>query len=109
MEIHVEVLTQTADKLRDVSDASQGPGSQGIAEYTYPAKRARQFLHQFAKHRQRASYQGLSTFLDQYESMIHRVDSVRPGDEIDKAALGRDVASLHAAAAAIRADIAAGH
>lgn len=108
LEIHLEVLTQTADKLRDVSAARQWPGSQGIAEYVYPAKRARQFLHQFAKHRERPSYKGLSAFLDQYEDMIHRVDSVRPGAEIDGAELQRDVAALHAVATTIRAELAAG-
>jgi hypothetical protein len=46
--VHVDVLTQTADKLVAVAGSGRGITTEGMAEYVYPAKRGREFLRQFS-------------------------------------------------------------
>ncbi len=104
--IHLDVLTQTANKLGDVAASSQGPAL-GMAEYAYPAKRARQFLQQFSKHNGRSSYAGLKAFLDRYERMLAEVDAARLGEQIDGTRLRTEITALNEAATTIRAQAAA--
>jgi len=101
LNVHLDVLTQTADKLCDVAGGQTT--TLAMTEYVYPAKRARQFLHQFSKHRDRPSYIGLAAFLDRYEKMIDEVGAVRPGDSIDIEKLRGEAAELRHAATTIRA------
>ena len=77
LSVHLDVLTQTAAKLSSVVDAGRGPTAEGMAEYVYPAKRAREFLQQFRNYSQRQSYRRVSTLLDQYEAMVREVDVAR--------------------------------
>jgi hypothetical protein len=77
MSVHLDVLTQMAVKLHTVVEAGRAPAAEGMAEYTYPARRGREFLHQFRSYSTRPSYQQFGTFLDRYEAMVHEVDAVR--------------------------------
>jgi hypothetical protein len=77
MAVHVDVLTQTAAKLCAVVEAGRGPTAQGMAEYVYPAQRAREFMSQFSGYSTRASYQKFSALVDRYEAMVRQVDAAR--------------------------------
>jgi hypothetical protein len=77
MEVHLEVLTQTADKLCSVVESGRGPTAEGMAEYVYPAKRAREFLRQFGGYSDRRSYQQFGVLLDRYEALVRDVDAAR--------------------------------
>jgi len=108
MQVHLDVLTQTAAKLCAVVDAGRGLSAEAMAEYVYPAQRAREFLHQFSNQSGRASYRQFSALLEHYETMVRDVDAAR--------AAGREWAQmspqLHVQcdallrqAAAVRADL----
>ena len=77
MAVHLDVLTQTAAKLCAVVESGRGLTTEGMAEYVYPAQRAREFLHQFSEQSGRESYKRFATLLDRYESMVREVDTVR--------------------------------
>jgi hypothetical protein len=77
MAVHVDVLTQTATKLESMARAGRRPVAEDMAEYTYPAKRAREFLRQFDGYRTRPSYQHFSTLVDRYEAMVREADAAR--------------------------------
>jgi hypothetical protein len=77
MKVHLDVLTQTADKLESVVRAGRGVSAESMAEYVYPAQRGREFLRQFNQDSGRPSYQQFAAFLDQYEAMVHDVDAQR--------------------------------
>ncbi len=104
--IHLDVLTQTASKLGDIAASGHAPTAEGMAEYAYPAKRARQFLQQFSKHSGRSSYAGLKAFLDGYEQMVSEVDAGRLDGHVDNAKLSLEITALNQAATTIRAQAA---
>jgi len=75
--VHLDVLTQTAAKLSSIVESGHGPSAQAMAEYVYPAQRAREFLQQFRNYSERQSYRRLGVLLDQYEAMVREVDAAR--------------------------------
>ena len=75
--VHVDVLAQTADKLCTMVTASRELSAQGMAEYVYPAQRARTFLHQYSTYHEHPSYQRLSALVDRYEALVTSVDRAR--------------------------------
>src|SRR5262245_37602798 len=77
MNVHLDVLTQTAAKLCAVVQADKGPSTEGIAEYVCPAKRGREFLRQFSGDSARRSYTQFGAFLDRYEALVRDVDASR--------------------------------
>jgi len=77
MKVHLDVLTQTADKLESVVRAGRGVSAESMAEYVYPAQRGREFLRQFERESVRQSYRQFAAFLDQYEAMVRAVDAQR--------------------------------
>ncbi|HVO23992.1 MAG TPA: hypothetical protein VMW56_10225 [Candidatus Margulisiibacteriota bacterium] len=111
MEVHLDVLTQTADKLCSVVESGRGPTAEGMAEYVYPAQRARQFLRQFNGYSQRRSYHQFGALLDRYEALVREVDAARTqgrlGPEV-RTRLKGESDLLRATAAAIRTDLKAG-
>jgi hypothetical protein len=109
--VHLDVLTQTADKLCDTVASERGPTAEGMSEYVYPAQRGREFLRQFSGYRDRPSYQRFATFLDRYEAMVRGVDAARAQGGDGKARmpqLSADRDALKQLAADIRSDAAAG-
>jgi hypothetical protein len=111
MQVHLDVLTQTADKLCSVVESGRGPTAEGMAEYVYPAQRAREFMRQFSGYRERRSYQQFSTLVERYEALVHEVDAARAqgrlGPEI-LVQLKSEYDVLRASADAIRTDLKAG-
>jgi len=109
--VHLDVLTQTADKLYSVVESGRGPTAEAMAEYVYPAQRAREFMRQFSSYSSRRSYQQFGALVDRYEALVRQVDAARSqgqlGPEVAaKLESERDV--LHVSADAIRADLKAG-
>ncbi len=88
MEVHLDVLTQMTAKLCTVVESGRGPTAEGMAEYVYPAKRAREFMRQFSGYGQRRSYQQFGTLVERYESLVREVDAARA-----QARLGPDEAA----------------
>jgi hypothetical protein len=111
MQVHLDVLTQTADKLCSVVESGRGPTAAGMAEYVYPAQRAREFMRQFSGYRDRKSYQQFGMLLDRYETMVREVDAARAQRQLgpqDVAHLHREREALYALAAEIRAHLKSG-
>ncbi len=110
MAVHLDVLTQMAAKLSAVVETKRGVTTEGMAEYTYPAKRAREFLQQFDSYRARRSYQQFSTLLDRYEALVRAVDAARAQGQQSSAAAhaAAERDALQQLAAEIRADLQAG-
>ena len=108
MEVHLDVLTQTAAKLCSVVESGRGPLAEGMAEYVYPAQRARVFLRQFSNYSDRRSYQQFGVLLDRYEALVHEVDAARSqgqlGPEVAER-LNRERDALQASASEIRAAV----
>lgn len=92
LSVHVDVLTQTANKLCAVVEAGRAPSAEAMAEYVYPAQRGRQFLGQFSRYAARPSYQKFQRFLDEYETMVREVDADRASGRATPAMLPRLVA-----------------
>ena len=112
LSVHLDVLTQTAAKLCSVVEAARGPTAEGMAEYTYPAQRGREFLRQFGSYRDRRSYQQFSVYLDRYEAMVRDVDATRAQGGEWHATLPRLIEQRDALvqlAARIRADLKTGN
>jgi len=109
--VHLDVLTQTAEKLVSVAQSGRGLTTEGMAEYVYPAKRGREFLRQFRSYSGRRSYQQFGQFLDRYDAFVKNADMAR-----SQGSDGRDIVPTLAAerdaliqiAAAIRRDLEAG-
>ena len=77
MAVHLDVLTQTAAKLCAVVESGRGLTTQGMAEYVYPAQRAREFLHQFSAQSSRASYKQFAALVERYETLVRETDAER--------------------------------
>jgi len=108
LSVHVDVLTQTANKLYAVVEAGRGLSAEAMAEYVYPAQRGRQFLGQFSRYDGRLSYQKFRMFLDQYEVMVREVDADRAAGRDASVIMPRltaERAALQALAAEIGADL----
>jgi hypothetical protein len=108
MEVHLDVLTQTADKLCSVVESKRGLTVEGMAEYVYPAQRAREFLRQFSSYSDRRSYQQLGTLLDRYEALVREVDAARSQGRLgpsDAPHLNSERDALRALATEIREDL----
>ena len=104
MSVHLDVLTQTANKLCAVVETGKGPSTEGMAEYVYPAQRGREFLNQFSAYSARPSYQQFRAFLDRYEAMVRDVDANRAtGNKNTPLAAERD--TLQRIAAEIRQEL----
>ena len=109
--VHLDVLTQTAAKLVNVVESGRGPTAEGMAEYVYPAQRAREFMRQFSSYGERASYRQLGVLLDRYEAIVKGVDAARvTGGQTkpDVTALAAERDKLEQLAVSIRIDAAAG-
>jgi hypothetical protein len=105
MSVHLDVLTQTAEKLCTVVQAGKGPAAEGMAEYVYPAQRGREFLRQFNTYSGRSSYLAFRDFLNRYEALVHDVDAGRAAGRDPQAALPHltmQCAALNGLAAQIR-------
>jgi hypothetical protein len=99
MGVHLDVLTQTADKLYSVVDSGRGPTAEAMAEYVYPAQRAREFMRQFNSYSSRPSYRQFGALVDRYEVLVHEVDAARA-----QGRLGREEAArVKTASEALRA------
>jgi hypothetical protein len=108
MAVHLDVLAQTASKLCAVVESGHGPTAEGMAEYVYPAQRAREFLHQFSGQSGRESYKQFTTLVERYESMVREADAARVAGCDGKPALPQltaGCAALAPLAAAVRADL----
>ncbi|MBI3783030.1 MAG: hypothetical protein HY270_06490 [Deltaproteobacteria bacterium] len=111
LSVHLDVVTQTASKLCSVIEAGRGPSAEAMAEYVYPAQRAREFLRQYGGYSDRASYRKLGALLDRYEGMVRRVDAARAGGsdaKLDQAALNGECDALKALAEEARGEARAG-
>jgi len=112
MEVHLDVLTQTADKLSSVVASGRGPTAQGMAEYVYPAQRAREFMRQFSSYGDRRSYQQFGVLVDRYEALVREVDAARAQRQLgpqDVSHLHSEREALYALAAQIRVQLKNGH
>ena len=108
MAVHVDVLTQTAAKLCAVVESGRGLSAEGMAEYVYPAQRARAFLRQSSGESGRASYQQFTTLVERYEVMVHEVDTARASGRDWTSVLPQLTAqrdALEHLAAGVRADL----
>lgn len=110
LNVHLDVLTQTAAKLCAVVESGKPLRTEDMAEYTYPSQRAREFLRQFGRYRERRSYQQLSTLLDRYDVLVQAVDAARAQQHVpDLQQLTRERDALQRSADDIRADVRAGN
>lgn len=112
MDVHLDVLTQTADKLYSVVESGRGPTAEGMAEYVYPAQRAREFLRQFASYSNRRSYQQFGVLVERYDAMVREVDAARSQGRLGSEGAARvksEGDALHALAAETRAALQAGN
>jgi hypothetical protein len=108
MDVHLDVLTQTADKLCSVVASGRGPTAEGMAEYVYPAQRAREFMRQFSSYASRNSYRQFGLLLDRYEALVHEVDTARAERRLgpeEASRLNNELQGLQALAAQIRDDL----
>jgi transcriptional regulator with XRE-family HTH domain len=106
--VHLDVLTQTAAKLCAVVESGRGLTAEGMAEYVYPAQRAREFLRQFSGQNGRESYKQFATLVDRYASMVREVDAARATERDWKQVLPQLAAerdALEQLAIAVRADL----
>ena len=111
MDVHLDVLTQTANKLYSVVESGRGPTAESMAEYVYPAQRAREFMRQFSSYSSRRSYQQFGALVDRYEALVREVDAARSQGRLGAetvAKLKSESAVLRASADAIRADVKTG-
>ena len=111
MNVHLDVLTQTADKLYSVVESGRGPTAEGMAEYVYPAQRAREFMQQFSSYSGRRSYQQFGVLVDRYDAMVREVDAGRSQGRLGSEAAARvkgESDALHALAAETRTALQAG-
>lgn len=112
MEVHLDVLTQTADKLCSVVESGRGPTTEGMAEYVYPAQRGRAFMRQFSGYADRRSYQQFGALLDRYEALVRDIDAARSQGRLGTEAathLSRERDALQALAIEIRTDVRKGN
>jgi hypothetical protein len=112
MAVHLDVLTQTADKLSSVVASGRGPTAEGMAEYVYPAQRAREFMRQFSGYRDRKSYQQFGVLVGRYEALVREVDAARAQRQLgpqDASHLRSECEALDALAAEIRVQLKNGH
>lgn len=77
--VHTDVVASMAVKVCDTLDAGRTPAARDIAEFQYPAARARQFLRQFRGEAGRPSYRQLVRLLDAYEALVRDMDRARTG------------------------------
>ena len=107
MDVHLDVLTQTAAKLCTIVEAGRGPTAEGMAEYIYPAKRAREFLRQFDGYGERQSYRRFAALLDRYERLVRDVDAARAQGRLNELwpRLTAEREALQAQALEIRVDL----
>lgn len=93
---HVELVLAMADKRTDYAD--QGAPPPNSAEFTYPVERARDFARIVGdRFGEKASYRELLAFLDRYEKLLARVESM--GEE----ARGKELEELRAQGQVVKA------
>lgn len=103
LNVHLDVLTQTAAKLIAVAESPRGLQTEGMGEYTYPSRRARAFLADYQGYRERRSHQQLSSFLDRYDGLVEHIDAARVNrSPLDSASLTAELNELLHVAASIR-------
>jgi hypothetical protein len=106
--VHLDVLTQTAAKLCAVVESGRGLTAEGMAEYVYPAQRARAFLRQFSGQSDRESYRHFSALVGCYERIVAAADAARAAAR-DGTSTPPDVtagcAALRPLADVVRADV----
>jgi hypothetical protein len=111
MDVHLDVLTQTADKLNSVVESGRGPTAEGMAEYVYPAQRAREFMRQFSSYSSRRSYQQFGVLVDRYDALVREVDAARSQGRLGPEVVARvkdESDALRALAAETRGALQAG-
>jgi hypothetical protein len=69
-----------ADKLVALIEASAPPPVEGMGEYVYPAKRAREFLQSYSSYSEYESHRLLTDLVTRYESLVKRADPARASD-----------------------------
>lgn len=107
--VHLDVLTQTAAKLVAVAESKRGLSAEGMAEYVYPARRARELLKRFEDKRDLPSYRGLGELLDRYEQLVAQIDSGRAtGTPPQREVVTSQLNAILRLAAQVRADAASG-
>jgi hypothetical protein len=109
--VHAEVLTWMADKLIALVEANKPPAVEGMGEYVYPAKRAREFLGSYSGYAEYESHRALTELVVRYEVLVQRVDAARAGAGDWSASidwLRREKDELHRIAAAINQSLDAG-
>jgi len=112
MGVHLDVLTQTADKLHSVVVSGRGPTAEGMAEYVYPVQRAREFMRQFSSYSGNRSYQQFGVLVNRYDAMVREVDAGRSQGRLgaeEAARVKSEGDALHALAVEIRAALQAGN
>ena len=102
--VHAELLTLMADKLVALIEAGAPPAIDGMGEYVYPAKRAREFLGSYSGYAEYQSHRQLTELVTRYEALVKRIDAGRAGasdwsGQIDD--IRRTNEELHRAAAAV--------
>lgn len=111
MRVHLDVLSELAEKAAYNARAGQRPTSNDVTELTYPLQRARQFGYQYRSYAGRESYRLFTVALDRYQAWADAVDAAR-GDETRWAAQRSQLATQYeawrAAADAARAALARG-
>lgn len=80
MRVHLDVLSQLAEKAEFNADHGQRPTSNDVTELTYPLQRARQFAYQYRSYDARESYKLFGVALDRYQAFSEAIDAAR-GDE----------------------------
>jgi len=111
MRVHLDVLSELAEKATDNAESGQRPTSSDVTELTYPLQRARQFAYQYRSDGERESYRLFTAALDRYQAWADAIDAAR-GDTARWAAaapqLATDYAAWQAAADAARSALARG-
>jgi hypothetical protein len=109
MRVHLEVLSDMAQKSADNAASGQRPTSNDVTELTYPLQRARQFAYQYRSYATRESYGRFVAALDRYQALSEAIDGARGDQErwtTERAALPAQYAAWHAAAEQARAALA---
>ena len=81
LRVHVEVLAGMVDKVEAKAQAGRRPTPNDVTELLYPLERARQFLHQYEKRKDRESYRSFQSLLDRYQRLVTGVDVARIRDD----------------------------
>jgi hypothetical protein len=74
---HLDVMASMAEKLCAMATDGRAPRSEGMGEFIYPAKRARQFAEYWKERADTPSYALFVQAVDHYERLIDRTERAR--------------------------------